>query len=218
MKKRAKFKLDQNLLKQILIKHKPKFRLNKIAKGGKQLLCFSLEILKFILATQAAMIMPGSNSLYKMERNRDDFLDEIAKWRLRRSLKNLHQQGYIKNSNKNFKLTRKGYDQALFLLIHNLYVPIPKKWDGKWRIVIFDLPTKFSGDRNFLRRRLAGIGFIQIQKSVWGFPFPCEKEINFLIDLTDVKPFVYFLTAKIKNDKELIKYFKKIYPLQFRKK
>lgn len=41
------------------------------------------------------------------------------------------------------------------------------RWDGKWRIVIFDIPEKHRKVRNVFRRKLKEWGFISWQKSVW---------------------------------------------------
>ena len=41
------------------------------------------------------------------------------------------------------------------------------KWDGKWRIVVFDIPEQKRAIRNLFRRNLKKWGFKQLQKSVW---------------------------------------------------
>lgn len=41
------------------------------------------------------------------------------------------------------------------------------KWDGVWRIVIFDIPEKRRVVRNLFRRRLKGWEFRNWQRSVW---------------------------------------------------
>lgn len=43
----------------------------------------------------------------------------------------------------------------------------PKNWDGKWRIVIFDIPEEKRIVRNLFRRNLKKWGFKNLQKSVW---------------------------------------------------
>lgn len=41
------------------------------------------------------------------------------------------------------------------------------KWDGKFRVVIFDIPEKNRKVRNILRWRLKSWGFKYLQKSLW---------------------------------------------------
>lgn len=43
----------------------------------------------------------------------------------------------------------------------------PKHWNGKWRIVIFDIPEQKRIIRNMFRRNLKKWGFKNLQKSVW---------------------------------------------------
>ncbi|MEK9155760.1 MAG: hypothetical protein AAB360_00455 [Patescibacteria group bacterium] len=54
----------------------------------------------------------------------------------------------------------------------------PEKWDKKWRIVIYDVPENHRGTRDSIRLQLYRVGFEQIQKSVFIFPFECTAEIN----------------------------------------
>ena len=42
-----------------------------------------------------------------------------------------------------------------------------EEWDGKWRIVIFDIPEEKRIIRNLFRRNLKKWGFKHLQKSVW---------------------------------------------------
>src|SRR3990167_2124094 len=42
-----------------------------------------------------------------------------------------------------------------------------KHWDGKWRVVIFDIPEEKRIIRNLFRRNLKKWGFKHLQKSVW---------------------------------------------------
>ena len=45
-------------------------------------------------------------------------------------------------------------------------------WDGKWRIIVFDLPEKKRGLRNDLRKQLRSARFGGLQRSVWISPGP----------------------------------------------
>lgn len=42
-----------------------------------------------------------------------------------------------------------------------------EKWDGFWRVVIFDIPEENKRIRNVLRETLKVLEFKQLQKSVW---------------------------------------------------
>ncbi|MEK7060586.1 MAG: CRISPR-associated endonuclease Cas2, partial [Patescibacteria group bacterium] len=47
----------------------------------------------------------------------------------------------------------------------------PKRWDGKWRIVIFDIWERRRGVRDRLRNLLQKNGFVKVQNSVWVYPY-----------------------------------------------
>lgn len=214
---KSKIKIDKNIFQKTLKKYKPNFKLELTQKDKQELLCFARGFFEFILATGLSLMMPDSKTSYRIIKNRNEILQGLSQWKLKKSLRHLKNNKFINSTNRQkFRLTAKGQKQALFLLTHKLFIKIPKAWDGKWRMVIFDLPQSFAGNRDFLRQRLVNLGFIQVQKSVWSFPFDCEKEVNFLIESIKTKPYVYFLISEFKRDKKFIKYFKTIYPKQFK--
>jgi len=51
-----------------------------------------------------------------------------------------------------------------------------RRWDGKWRMVIFDVPQTQASARARLRRSLASRGFGYLQDSVWITPDPLASE------------------------------------------
>ncbi|MCI0537251.1 MAG: hypothetical protein L0Z50_18710 [Verrucomicrobiales bacterium] len=53
-----------------------------------------------------------------------------------------------------------------------------RSWDGRWRIVVFDLPEKHNTSRVRLRRHLKGRGFGYLQKSLWITPDPLGDEVR----------------------------------------
>ena len=78
------------------------------------------------------------------------------------------------------RLTEKGRKEAGKYQVDDLYIAKPKKWDGKWRGIIFDIPTTSNMIRDVFRKKLKEFGFYQLQKSIWVHPFKCEKEITLL--------------------------------------
>ena len=51
-----------------------------------------------------------------------------------------------------------------------------RRWDGQWRMILFDVPQKRASDRARLRRSLADRGFGYLQNSVWISPDPLTNE------------------------------------------
>ena len=77
-------------------------------------------------------------------------------------------------------LTDEGKKKAGYLQINDLKIKEPKKWDRKWRLVIFDIAELKRGHREGFRGKLKELGFCCLQKSVWLHPFDCEAEIELL--------------------------------------
>lgn len=118
----------------------------------------------------------------------------------------------LKEEGEKFKveLTEKGKRKVKEIKFKEMKIEKPKIWDGKWRIVIFDIPDKYKKTaRDALREKLKELNFYLLQKSVWVIPYPCQKEIQFLCELFNITPFVNIIVAEnIYNDFKLRKKFK----------
>ncbi len=100
-------------------------------------------------------------------------------YRLRRQglidIKTVNNQIYI-------SLTQEGRKRAGIYQIDKLKITRPKKWDKKWRILMFDIPQSKKISREALRGKLKELGFFMFQKSVWIYPFECRAEMEILQD------------------------------------
>lgn len=56
-----------------------------------------------------------------------------------------------------------------------------RKWDGRWRMVLFDIPVARDSHRKRLRRYLHDRGLGCLQGSVWVTPDPLEEEKKILL-------------------------------------
>ncbi|MDI6591689.1 MAG: hypothetical protein QME61_02000, partial [Patescibacteria group bacterium] len=96
----------------------------------------------------------------------------------------LRKEGCIKLEKKNHQiyisLTKKGRKKAGWLQIDSLKLKRPRKWDSKWRIVIFDISQLKKLYREAFRGKLKQLGFYCLQKSVWVYPFDCRDEVELL--------------------------------------
>lgn len=112
-----------------------------------------------------------------------------------------------------FILTKEGKLQAkrLKFLGNSISFKKPKKWDKKWRVVIFDIPEKERLFRAILREHLYALKFFKLQQSVFVSPYPFEKPILELVALYSAEPHVRVITAtKIDNEARLKKRFFKL--------
>jgi len=94
---------------------------------------------------------------------------EVSKNVIYANLYTFKKSGYLrefkKESKKVYKITNKGKVKILKYDI----IKRSRKWDGKWRVIIFDIPANKKKVRDFLRNRLKILGFKQLQKKVFGF-------------------------------------------------
>lgn len=140
--------------------------------------------------------------------------ENISSKYLSRNIANLYRSKLIKKAiNKDGSitlfLTDKGKIKALTYKFEQMRVT-KHDWDKKWRIVVFDIPEKHRWGRDSLRRKLRDLGFCELQKSVFIFPFECRNEIDFIVEMYDIRKFVrYGILETIDNEAHL----KEIYGL-----
>lgn len=104
-------------------------------------------------------------------------------------------------------LTQKGKLKALTYHLQKISVKF-REWDGKWRIVVFDIPEKLRRRRDALREKLKELGFYELQKSCFIFPHECKDEIDFLIEFFELRKYIRFgILDTIDNELHLKKIF-----------
>lgn len=132
------------------------------------------------------------------------------KWKEQRSaIYRLIQSGLIEiiedEGKKYIKLTKTGEMQALIL---KSKMPVKTKWDGKWRLVIFDIPQDASNERDQLRRLLLVNNFNKLQASVYISPDPINREaIDYLKETGLIKYIRFARIDELDEDKDLKKKF-----------
>jgi DNA-binding transcriptional regulator PaaX len=142
----------------------------------------------------ALAVAPGLGFILKPLADWYRSQDRYGKYRIRKTFKQLRRERLIEFTEKDGEtrivLTESGKIRVLKYQIEDLKIPKMKKWDKKWRFVFFDVPQKFSKARDALRRKLKDLGFYQIQKSVWIYPYDCRNEIDFLTEYFRVSGYV----------------------------
>jgi len=134
--------------------------------------------------------------------------DRKRKYYLETRIYKLKQKGLIKFQKKNgvniICLTEKGQLE----LLKGISYKNPPKWDGKWRIIIFDIKEFRRSTRNNLRKQLVNFGFVRLQNSVWIYPYDCEDIIILLkADLKIGKDVLFMVVERLENDKKLKEIF-----------
>lgn len=133
-------------------------------------------------------------------------------WRSFNALKKNHALEFVREDDDGlvYRLSSEGKKKIRKFMIDELTVKKPTNWDGKWRLVIFDIPENKKQARNALSRKLSEMDFYQCQKSVWIHPFPCVEEIEFIKDVFNIKPFVKIFTVDEMTDGKTLYHFKSL--------
>ena len=96
----------------------------------------------------------------------------------------LRKEGCLKIERQNHQihisLTAEGKRRAGIFQINDLKIQKQKKWDGKWRVVIFDISELTRIKRDGFRGFLKTLGFYPLQHSVWIQPYDCKDEVDLL--------------------------------------
>lgn len=174
------------------------------------------NILKIMLLTAAIIV--ASTSPYFWPKVLEKLFKGEIKFKKRKQYLNtfsyLKSKGMIKIEKKNkqiyVSLTDKGKKWAGKYQINELEIKKPKKWDNKWRVVIFDVKDEHRIKRESLRGKLRQLDFYQVQKSVWAHPYECTDEIDLLRDFFGLSKdeLKVILAEKIEDDQGIKKYYK----------
>lgn len=159
-----------------------------------------------------ADIIFSRESLYKKlyQREREEDFDRRY---LNRSLKRFENQGVLKRIRDKgkdyYRLTDMGLKKLTDFRLDKNFKLIDQKWDGCWRLVIFDIPEDKKAVREALRAKLRHFGFYPLQKSVFVYPYACEKEIGDLADFFELGDNIETLLVKSlgRKEKEVRQYF-----------
>lgn len=130
---------------------------------------------------------------------------KIKLYEINKNIKRLLDRGLIvvkeKINSKVLEITPKGRRLLLKYELDGLSHEKPKKWDGKYRVVIFDILEEKKNIRDQLRRTLHSFGFIYLQGSVWVYPYHCHEIIELLKRYLNLdREVLYMNVESIEND------------------
>ena len=166
-----------------------------------------LSVIFAVGGLSVALVAPKMTKI--LAKFEPDFLkSKFQKYSFNRSFARLKGAGLIffeKTAKGNFvRLTPKGEAKLRRLEFLNYKIKKPKHWDGKLRILAFDIKEERKSVRNKVRHTLSQIGFVRLQDSVWVYPYDCEDLIMLLkADFKIGRDLIYIIADSIENDKNL---------------
>lgn len=167
------------------------------------------EVLKILGAAgliAGVLIFPGLAQVLAL------FEDDYAprRYRKREAFQKLQKNQAIKvaqtGAGIKIILTDKGKRLMLRHQINDYHKTKPAKWDGRWWLVMFDIPQARKHIRDLIRWKLKRIGFVTIQKSVAVYPYPCQDLIINLRSFHQLRPGeLYVFEAKVLEGIDILK-------------
>lgn len=160
----------------------------------------AIKLIVGLTALGTAVVLPGSASLLaEFEKHMDK--KSASKTLTYLKYRKMVDVKVLKDGQVEYKLTSKALARHKRVKISELSIKTPLKWDKKWRLVMFDVPS--NPQDNYKRRQLtanlAGLGFYMIQKSAWIHPFECKEQVGILTDLLALDDHVSLLEVSDGN-------------------
>jgi len=136
----------------------------------------------------------------------DYFPSEVIK-----SITRLERKGLVEKREQGDEtvvvLTDKGKKHLLTFDLEKLESKTGE-WDGKWRMIFFDIEEKNNLARDRLRGYINKLGMKQYQKSVWVSPYDCEQEVRYIREILNIPHGVKLaVVEQLENDEDLREWF-----------
>lgn len=159
-----------------------------------------------------ALVAPNALRIFMPISNKRRRGGKIRPWEIERALRRLIQGGFIERKSKGgdtvVSLTSLGHTRLKTINLQNARIKIPPRWDGRWRLVFFDIPHARGPQRDAIRKKLKELGFLQIQKSVYLHPYECYDIIKSMQNFYQIKPyFHYAIVEKIECGNKYLRHF-----------
>lgn len=117
---------------------------------------------------------------------------------------NLKSQTNPNDQNSNqYKLTEKGFTELSLLFPFVRF--LKEKWDGKWRIISYEIPEKKRELRDKLRREMQGWGLGPWHRSFWITPHPITSTLKSLVSQKEEEKYIQAFEADhVFGDREVL--------------
>ena len=117
-------------------------------------------------------------------------------------------RGFLSYRNGALRLTQRGESMLRTFELREYRLKVPRRWDGKWRVLLFDIREGRKSLRERIQRTLRAIGFRRLQDSVWVYPHDCEDLITLLkSDFKIGKDVLYLVVDQLEYDAPLKAHF-----------
>lgn len=163
-----------------------------------------------------SLLLPGSIIAFGpiMERYYKGYDKRQKEREYQRLISYMKRQNLLKSeprAGNGLVLTDKGRKRAVKANLFTLSIDTDHEWDGRWRMVIFDIPEKCKTQRDLLSTHLKTLGLYQLQKSVWIHPYDVREEIAAIAVEYNIDSYITLVeVTSVDRHKELKEHFKNI--------
>ncbi|MEK9167848.1 MAG: hypothetical protein AAB769_00740 [Patescibacteria group bacterium] len=178
-----------------------KYEKNELAKE----ILKGLAVGGFVVACFAFPGFAQVASLFAPKNERDEY-------RVNRAIHRLHNRKLVRiykiGGNDVVEITHLGKRKVLEYNLADMKLVVPKKWDGWWYIVIFDIPEKRKRGRDAVSFKIKDLGLYSLQLSIFVSPYECRREIDFIGEFFGVRKYIKYIKAKeIEGEAHIKRYF-----------
>jgi DNA-binding transcriptional regulator PaaX len=148
--------------------------------------------------------------LLGVERTENSFYTALTRLKRRKQV--------VRTPDRAYELTPPGEYAALKAYVRKEFVQLEQKagaqekdlkWDGKWRLVLFDIPESKRPLRDYIRSTLKRLGFKEFQRSLWIYPFRLPSFMLKMLDDPQVRKYSRAITTSdIDYEEDLRKMFR----------
>lgn len=118
----------------------------------------------------------------------------VKKSAFAQAIQRLRQKGFVElisDKELALRLTDSGKDKVLWTKMKSGN----EKWDGRWRLVVWDIPERRRQARDLLRFKLKQLGFKQWQQSIWASKVNCTKLLRDFIKQVGIEDWVMVIES-----------------------
>ena len=132
----------------------------------------------------------------------------LARYRRRKAIDSLVIKGFAVRNGDALHITTDGIS-ALESAVQRIRTSLEqKRWDGKWRVVAYDIPEQYKKLRDQVRYILKRAGFIKLHHSIWVFPHDCNELTDLIkTDRRLLSCMLYGVFDSIQDDGRLRTFF-----------
>src|SRR4051794_22051872 len=136
---------------------------------------------------------------------------------VRMTVSRMRKQGLLQSERKGNKsyygLTERGVsrvDEAA----RRIYKLHPHEWDGKWRVIMYNIPEEKRQVRDEFRKELQWSSFGNLSNGCWISPNNLKNEVNLLISKYQIEEYVHLFLSEYLAPHSDFSLVEKCWPLQ----